>query len=311
MSWVKVTIALDTSEVAQFETVMEANGAAAVIFESQSDEVVLEPQPGAIPLWQHINLVALFSADTPIIGLNAALRELDPQIHRRLQVDFIANEDWQQRLANHTIRAQFGGRLWLVPKTEKQDPKLSTPGQKEPGSVEPAILYLEPGLAFGSGSHPTTRMCLEWIAKNIQPGQRVLDFGCGSGILAIGAALLGATVVAVDYDDQALLATNENAAFNSVREGIQTLSLDQWEAGRVNSERQFDRYFDVVVANILAAPIIELAQTFSCSLAVGGSLTLSGILDHQAEQVLRAYPGVTFAPAMVEAEWVCLTGSLA
>ena len=301
MNWLQITLALGTQEAAEFETVLQAHGAVAITYESQADEVVLEPKPGEIPLWQHINLVALFSIDTNISGLNEALRVLDAEVHERLDVAFVAEEDWQQRLANHTVSAEFGGRLLLLPKIEAV-------AQRVVGKAETAALYLEPGLAFGSGSHPTTRMCLEWLASHIKADQVVLDFGCGSGILAIGAALLGARVIAVDHDDQAITATRENAQFNGVSEQIQTLTLVDW--GRDRSW-QASEHFDVVVANILAAPLIDLAPTFSRSLRRGGSLVLAGILDHQASQVMQAYPGVKFGPTVAEDEWVCLAGMLA
>ena len=301
MNWLQITLALGTQEAAEFETVLQAHGAVAITYESQADEVVLEPKPGEIPLWQHINLVALFSIDTNISGLNEALRVLDAEVHERLDVAFVAEEDWQQRLANHTVSAEFGGRLLLLPKIEAV-------AQRVVAQAEKAALYLEPGLAFGSGSHPTTRMCLEWLASHIKADQVVLDFGCGSGILAIGAALLGARVIAVDHDDQAITATRENAQFNGVSEQIQTLTLVDW--GRDRSW-QASEHFDVVVANILAAPLIDLAPTFSRSLRRGGSLVLAGILDHQASQVMQAYPGVKFGPTVAEDEWVCLAGMLA
>lgn len=301
MNWLQITLALGTQEAAEFETVLQAHGAVAITYESQADEVVLEPKPGEIPLWQHINLVALFSIDTNISGLNEALRVLDAEVHERLDVAFVAEEDWQQRLANHTVSAEFGGRLLLLPKIEAV-------AQRVVAKAEKAALYLEPGLAFGSGSHPTTRMCLEWLASHIKADQIVLDFGCGSGILAIGAALLGARVIAVDHDDQAITATRENAQFNGVSEQIQTLTLVDW--GRDRSW-QASEHFDVVVANILAAPLIDLAPTFSRSLRQGGSLVLAGILDHQASQVMQAYPGVKFGPTVAEDEWVCLAGTLA
>ncbi|MBP74435.1 MAG: 50S ribosomal protein L11 methyltransferase [Gammaproteobacteria bacterium] len=301
MNWLQITLALGTQEAAEFETVLQAHGAVAITYESQADEVVLEPKPGEIPLWQHINLVALFSIDTNISGLNEALRVLDAEVHERLDVAFVAEEDWQQRLANHTVSAEFGGRLLLLPKIEAV-------AQRVVAKAEKAALYLEPGLAFGSGSHPTTRMCLEWLASHIKADQIVLDFGCGSGILAIGAALLGARVIAVDHDDQAITATRENAQFNGVSEQIQTLTLVDW--GRDRSW-QASEHFDVVVANILAAPLIDLAPTFSRSLRRGGSLVLAGILDHQASQVMQAYPGVKFGPTVAEDEWVCLAGTLA
>ena len=301
MNWLQITLALGTQEAAEFETVLQAHGAVAITYESQADEVVLEPKPGEIPLWKHINLVALFSIDTNISGLNEALRVLDAEVHERLDVAFVAEEDWQQRLANHTVSAEFGGRLLLLPKIEAV-------AQRVVAKAEKAALYLEPGLAFGSGSHPTTQMCLEWLASHIKADQVVLDFGCGSGILAIGAALLGARVIAVDHDDQAITATRENAQFNGVSEQIQTLTLVDW--GRDRSW-QASEHFDVVVANILAAPLIDLAPTFSRSLRQGGSLVLAGILDHQASQVMQAYPDVKFGPTFAEDEWVCLAGTLA
>lgn len=301
MSWLQFTIALETHETEAFETVFVSHGAVALTYESQAQEVVLEPAPGEIPMWQQINLLALFSLDTPIDGLNAALRKLDPSIHERLDVAFIAEEDWQQRLANHVVRAEFGQRLRLLPKSELGAAAADT---MPAGKI---AMYLEPGLAFGSGSHPTKRLCLEWLARNIRPNQRVLDFGCGSGILAIAAALLGATVVAVDHDEQAVLASRENAEFNAVGQRIETFSLASWEL----QQPDYDQHFDVVVANILALPIIDLAPSFCRYLAPQGDLALSGILTHQAQQVAEAYEGaIAFAATTTEAEWVCLTGKL-
>lgn len=301
MSWLQFTIALETHEAEAFEAVLVSHGAVAVTYESQAQEVVLEPAPGEIPMWQQINLLALISLDTPIDGLNAALRKLDPSIQRRLDVAFIAEEDWQQRLANHTVRAEFGQRLRLLPKSEMHA------AAAEPMPRDKIAMYLEPGLAFGSGSHPTTRLCLEWLACNILANQRVLDFGCGSGILAIAAALLGATVVAVDHDEQAVLASRENADFNGIGQRIETFSLAGWEL----EQHDYDQHFDVVVANILALPIIDLAPSFCRYLAPQGDLALSGILAHQAQRVTEAYAGaITFAPTTTEAEWVCLTGRL-
>lgn len=302
MSWLQITVALHTQEAQAFEDVLVNAGAVAITYESHADEVVLEPAPGAIPMWQQISLVALFSVDTNLAGLNESLRALDPQVHERLEIDFIAEEDWQRRLSNHTVRAQFGGKLWLLPKSEQNSATASqhqTPATK--------ALYLEPGLAFGSGSHPTTRMCLEWLAQHTKAQQRVLDFGSGSGILAIAAALLGATVVAVDHDPQALVATRENAEFNGVGDRVQTLSLEQWQ----EQKDGYNEHFDVVVANILAAPIIELRPTFCDILRPGGELVLSGILQSQAAQVLDAYSEVAFGSPSFEAEWACLSGRLA
>ncbi len=305
MSWIQITVSLDASEIESFETALIAADAVAVTYESSADEVVLEPAPGAIPMWQQISLLGLFPVSADITGLNDALRALDPNIHQRLGVDFIAEEDWHQRLANHTVRAEFGSRLWLLPKTE-YGKDVNPTADANAGRAEIKALYLEPGLAFGSGSHPTTRLCLDWIARRTETGHQTLDFGCGSGILAIAAALLGATVVAVDHDPQALIATRENAEFNGVGDRIKTLSLDQWE----QAQAQYTGYFDAIVANILAGPIVDLAPTFCRALRPDGTIALSGILDQQAGQVMDAYSSIAFEPVAKEEEWVCLVGGL-
>lgn len=306
MSWIQLTLSLGTQEAQGFEDALVAAGAAAITYESLADEVVLEPAPGAIPMWNSISLHALFPVNADMAGLNDVLRALDSDIHQRLNVDFIAEEDWHRRLANHTVRAEFGNKLWLLPKSEHGRP-VPQPQNGGSGDTDARALYLEPGLAFGSGSHPTTRMCLDWIARNTRSGHQVLDFGCGSGILAIAAGLFGASVVAVDHDPQALMATRENAEFNGVSERIATLSLEQWQEAQ--AQRAGD--FDVVVANILAGPIVELAPTFCGVLRAAGDIVLSGILDQQAQHVIDAYPQVAFRPLAKEEDWVCLTGRLA
>lgn len=299
-------MSLGTQEAQGFEDALVAAGAVAITYESLADEVVLEPAPGAIPMWNSISLHALFPVNADMAGLNDVLRALDSDIHQRLNVDFIAEEDWHRRLANHTVRAEFGNKLWLLPKSEHGRP-VPQPQNGGSGDTAARALYLEPGLAFGSGSHPTTRMCLDWIARNTRSGHQVLDFGCGSGILAIAAGLFGASVVAVDHDPQALMATRENAEFNGVSERIATLSLEQWQDAQ--TQRAGD--FDVVVANILAGPIVELAPTFCGVLRAAGDIVLSGILDQQAQHVIDAYPKVAFRPLAKEEDWVCLTGCLA
>jgi len=279
-------------------------GASAVTLESLADEVVLEPDPGAIPLWSSIRLKALFPLDTDIPALRDALTSIDADIHQRLEVDFVGEEDWQLRMLNHAVNAQFGGRLRLQPKSFEGDAAdaASVVGNNQ------TYLYLEPGLAFGSGSHPTTHMCLEWIASHLKPQQRVMDFGCGSGILAIGAALLGAEVVAVDHDDQAVLATNENAEFNNIAANVETLSLTQWQQLPELERAKFEASFDVLIANILAAPLISLADEFVGLLSPGGRLVLSGVLVEHADDVMAAYSGIQFEEPIIEEQWACLVG---
>ena len=278
-------------------------GASAVTLESLADEVVLEPDPGAVPLWSSIRLKALFPLDTDVPSLRKVLTQIDPNIHQHLEVDFIGEEDWQLRMLNHAVNAQFGGRLWLQPKSLEGNGLARLDNDQ-------IYLFLEPGLAFGSGSHPTTRMCLEWIASHLKPGQRVMDFGCGSGILAIGAALLGGDVVAVDHDDQAVLATDENAQFNNVGDKIAALSLRQWQQQPESKRAEYLGSFDLLAANILAAPLISLADEFVSLLSPKGHLVLSGVLAEQADEVMAAYPSMQFAEPIIEEQWACLVGTL-
>jgi ribosomal protein L11 methyltransferase len=162
-------------------------------------------------------------------------------------------------------------------------------------------LRLDPGLAFGSGGHPTTRLCLEWLAGQQLEGLRVLDFGCGSGILGLAAGVLGARqVVAVDHDPQALLATRENAAYNQIT-GKQLIVQAPAELSGAGD-------FDVVVANILANPLLELASWITALLRPGGMLALSGLLANQAEQILEGYPGIRFGEPMQDGDWLRLSG---
>ena len=167
------------------------------------------------------------------------------------------------------------------------------------------VLRLEPGLAFGSGSHPTTRLCLTWLAEADVAGARVLDFGCGSGILALAACLLGAAAVtAVDHDPQALVATRDNAAYNGIAAG--QLSIMTPEALRARDDRR--GAFDVVVANILANPLMELADVLCGYLAPGGRLVLSGLLRAQEDMIRNAYAEMNFYHVATEGDWIRMDG---
>ena len=221
---------------------------------------------------------------------------MDPQLHEHCEFDFIAEQDWQAAVHQHAIDQHFADRLWLLPKSRAADPR--------PESI--ACLYLGPGLAFGSGSHPTTRMCLSYLAESVRPGQRILDFGCGSGILAIAAALLGATAVGVDHDDQAVLATNENAQFNAVNsDQLQVFNLQDW-----HRQTESDILpFDVIAANILAGPLQQLAEHFCALLQPSGQVVLSGILPQQVDSVIEAYPLIDFVKPVIEDDWACLIGT--
>jgi ribosomal protein L11 methyltransferase len=276
----------------EVEDALLSCGAVSLSLVSDADEPVLEPAPGETPLWSSVRVQALFDLHTDMAQVRQTLDAHD-LLRGQLQMDFVQPSDWQDAARSHAVNEVFADRLWVLPKDAQPSADASL-----------MQLRLDPGLAFGSGSHPTTRLCLRWLAGHVIAGQRVLDFGCGSGILAIAAALLGARVVAVDHDPQALMATRENAAYNAVDESaLKVLSVDAWQRER------HEHSFDVVVANILAAPLQSLADEFEQALVSGGSIVLSGVLVEQAQQVMSSYVVTDFDAPVVEAGWACLTGT--
>lgn len=297
MPWLLLSVAADRADAEAAGALLEELGAAAVTTTGAGEEQLLEPAPGQQPLWREVRLQALLD---PSADLAALRRALSGTRARLLDVDFLGDEDWQERWRAYAVRACFGHRLWLLPRDEPIPPQL--PGD---GAAPAVVLRLDPGLAFGSGSHPTTRLCLTGLAERTLEGLEVLDFGCGSGVLALAACLLGARhVVAVDHDSQALLATRENAAYNSIGpERLQVLGPDEFSRGT-------GMQFDVVVANILANPLVELAPRLSALLAPRGMLMLSGLLSEQEAMIRAAYPRIAFGPAVREAEWIRLDGRL-
>ncbi|MEM7080256.1 MAG: 50S ribosomal protein L11 methyltransferase, partial [Pseudomonadota bacterium] len=203
MSWLQVSLGVTPQSLEGVEGVLLAHGAVAITLVSEDDEPVLEPAPGETPLWQHVQVRSLLPLDVPIARLRDELSAL-AAIPLQLEVDFVGPDDHPLAHTNFSVNEVFGGRIWLQPKAATATPSEGF----EPADLVP--LRLEPGLAFGSGSHPTTRMCLDWLGKHLTAGARVLDFGCGSGILGIAAALLGARAVGVDHDPQAVMASKDN-----------------------------------------------------------------------------------------------------
>ncbi len=293
MGWLKLTLALPKASVEATETLLEPFAPVSLTVSDAGDEPLLEPQPGATPLWQACRLEALFNPDLDVAGLKGMLAAAGL---RAESLDFVDDADWQNRWRQYAVDFCFADRFWLVPR--------DTPAPGEPA------LHLDPGLAFGSGSHPTTRLCLDWLARADLGGKRLLDYGCGSGILALAALKLGAShALAIDHDPQALLATRDNAAYNAIAlpgDGSTGLEVGQPEA-------LGDRTYDVVVANILANPLIELADVLSGALKDPGVLVMAGLLEDQAEEVMAAYPTLTFAPIVLETDeqggrWARLEG---
>lgn len=282
---------VDGGDPEAVEAALFASGALSVSLLDAADDPVLEPAPGETPLWPRTTVVGLFASDADPLGLELRVRaSLPGGEHLRVRAERLAEREWVRAWLEHWQPLRFGRRLWV------------TPAEKRPAITDPAaeVLVLDPGLAFGTGTHPTTALCLEWLDGLDLTGATVLDYGCGSGILAIAALRLGAARAwAVDIDPQALLATRENACANGVAERLTVMAPETLPAPEV----------DVVLANILAGPLVALAPRLIAALKPGGRLALAGLLSRQAGEVRAAYAGaIAFdAPASRE-DWVRLTG---
>ena len=258
-------------------------GAVSVTMMDDSGVDLLEPAPGETPLWESVSLSGLFEEGVDVQTVELKLRALGLQVH----ADTILDQDWERAWLARFRPMRFGERLWICPTGFRVD---------EPGAV---VVDLDPGLAFGTGTHATTAMCLEWLDASIQGGEKLLDYGCGSGILTIAAVKLGAgTTTAIDNDPQAVTAARINAARNDIEQSVEVLDSKQ----RVTSD------FDVVVANILAEPLVTLSRKVSGALKSGGLLVLSGIVESQVAWVSDAYTNVRFDEPLVRDGWVRLTG---
>lgn len=267
------------------EELLLACGASSVSMVDAGDDPVLEPAPGATPLWSRTVVIGLFEAQADVAHVQAMLRERLPDgAAVELMVERVEDQDWVRVWLKDCVPMKFGTRLWVCPREKRID---------EPGC---ATLLLDPGLAFGTGTHPSTALCLDWIARNQMQDLEVLDFGCGSGILGIAALLLGARrCTAVDIDAQAILATRDNAQQNGVGERMRALEHDA-------SLVPFGA--DLVLANILARPLVELAPLLRSSLKPGGRIVLAGLLDRQAEEVRAAYAAdFEFEPDVSREGW--------
>ena len=270
MPWSEVSISVKRELAPLAELVLEQQGALAVTLEDAENNPVLEPGPGATPLWPSVHVRGLFEADAARDRITRALQAVpgisQPDLIRWREV---GNQVWERAWMGRFQPMKFGDQLWIVPT-----------GMEIPLDENNIEIRLDPGLAFGTGTHPTTALCLEWLDGQNVTGKRVVDYGCGSGILGIAAALKGAErVVCVDNDPQALEATADNAARNGVADRIQCLAP---EAYSENSA-------DFILANILAGPLVELAPMLLGSVKPGGTIVLSGILEEQAEMVINAY----------------------
>jgi ribosomal protein L11 methyltransferase len=258
--------ALDSEAV---EEIFIRFGASSVTMTDAGDNPVLEPGPGETPLWTDTLITGMFSPDVDLnqfedkLLIELGLKELP--MHR---TESLEDRDWEREWLKDFGPMQFGRRLWIHPKGS------------EPFSDDRVVVHLDPGLAFGTGTHATTALCLEWLDGLSLEGKTLLDYGCGSGVLAIAGLKLGCqTASAMDIDPQALIATKQNANDNGVADNLRVLGAPEEIRGD----------FDVVVANILAGPIVQFAESITLTVRGRGKLALSGILCEQTDEVMAAF----------------------
>ena len=290
MEWQQFVMNLGSLALDEVERILARHGAEAVTLTDAGDDPVLEPAPGETPLWPSTRITALLPAGTDVTTLHddllGALEIAELPEHR---VERITERAWEREWLTRFEPMRFGDRLWVCP--------------RDSSIVEDdaVIVRLDPGLAFGTGTHPTTALCLRWLEQQDLEDKYLLDFGAGSGILSIAALRLGAAAVtAIDNDLQALTATRQNALNNGVADRLQ-ISEDL---------SQTTGMFDGIVANVLAEPLIELAGELSSRVRRGGAVALSGILGTQVRDVMDAYhQWLDFDAPVAAAEWVRLTGT--
>ena len=294
MPWLQLRIELDGRDPAPVEDALHAAGACAVTLDDARDDPIYEPPPGELPLWPSTRLTGLFTGDADPAILAATLANaLGPDPLPPHEFTALDDRTWEREWLKDFKPMRFGERLWVIP------------GEHEPPDAAAINLRLDPGLAFGTGTHQTTALCLAWLDGLDLEGLRVVDYGCGSGILAVAAALLGAAeVLAVDNDPQALIATRENAERNGVANLIRVVPPEDI------ANHRFAPTFGVLVANILAAPLVALAPRFRALTAPGARVALSGLLERQVDDVRAAYADWCPLDEMTVLDgWVRLSGT--
>lgn len=295
MPWLQIKIDVTPEQSDAYEDILLAAGCAAVTFEDAKDQPIFEPDLGTTPLWSSTTLTGLFDAT---YDLNKTLEFVRASHQEQFadqplpptKAEILEDKDWERAWMDNYHPMQFGEKLWICPSWREVP---------DPDAVN---LMLDPGLAFGTGTHPTTALCLQWLDSEPLQDKTVVDFGCGSGILGIAALLLGAQHVnAIDIDPQALQATADNMERNNI-------SDDQLQAYLPEKAPEVEA--DYVVANILAGPLEELAPTIASHVKSGGRLALSGLLSNQAEQIQKTYSQwFDLEPIAQQEDWIRVTGT--
>ena len=289
MAWLQLRINTSSEHAEDIGDMLTANGSQAVTYVDAKDTPMYEPKPGEVMLWPDTQVVGLFEADADMKRILQRLgkaKVLGPDFKYKLEP--LEDKDWEREWMDNFHPMQFGTRLWICP---------SWRDVPDPNAVN---VMLDPGLAFGTGTHPTTALCLRWLDGIDLTGKTVVDFGCGSGILALAALKLGADrVIGVDIDPQALQATKENARRNSVEDRLDVYL----------PEDQPELQADVVMANILSGPLLELQDVISDYCKSNGLLVLSGILSEQVGNIEDAYQrDFTLDTSAIDGEWARVSG---
>lgn len=292
MPWLQIKIPTRPEHTEAIEDALLIAGCSAVTLIDTEDKPVFEPIRGTTPLWEHTTIQGLFEAHVDANELVTLIQQFTSEqnmVTGAISTEILEDKDWEREWMDNFQPIQCGQRLWIVP------------SWRDTPDTQAVNLRLDPGLAFGTGTHPTTFLCLQWLDSHIAGGEIILDYGCGSGILGLSAILLGAAGMdGIDIDPQALTATMNNAETNGIDSGnihVTTETQDLKDS------------YDIVVANILAGPLCDLATAICSRLKTGGPIVLSGILSHQADAVMEAYqPWITFDPIKEQEGWVRLSG---
>ena len=296
MPWLQLLVETTSEQAPAIEDTLLNAGAASVTFkeyirQGDQEKPILEPALNETPLWQHTRVVGLFDSGINIQSVNWVLEQVFDGLDHTTDYRWeqLEDKDWEREWMHNYQPIQCDDKLWICPSW------LTPPDHSA------VNILLDPGLAFGTGTHPTTFLCLQWIAQQTLEQQNIIDYGCGSGILAVASLLLNAKhVTAVDIDPQALLATHDNLLRNR---------LDPTALNSYLPEDCPDTQADVVIANILAGPLVELAEQLISHIRPKGKICLSGILHTQASSVIEAYGhAIEFEPIAQKEEWVRLSG---
>ena len=289
MAWHQISVITDENTAPQLADYFSDLGAVSVTYMDAEDEPVYEPAIGETKIWSNTQVIALYELDAdPVLIKDRVYQQFKHANLEQWLYEAIEDQEWERAWMEYYKPMKFADKLWVCPTDQEQ---------REPETV---CLTLDPGLAFGTGTHPTTALCLEWLASHNLNNKTVIDYGCGSGILAVASVLLGAEIAhGVDIDPQAITATESNALKNQVSDKIHCYLPEQFKPFKA----------DIVLANILAKPLIDMSAQICALVATGGQLVLSGILFEQAEAVIEAYQEhIFFNPLVQQEDWIRLDG---